>query len=105
MGTQVPKGLGIGLMVVGVPLILWSAAGSRTELDALEAQTGTREARVERCLALVHEHRAAAPADQLPLCNCIVDRADERGIDSSFGGYDQDGIEAVIKSCSWELGL
>ena len=38
-GTQAPKGLGILFVFVGVPLILWDAAGTKDELDALDASS------------------------------------------------------------------
>jgi len=104
MGTQVPKGLGISVMLIGVPLILWSAGSTNAQLDALDIETSSREVRLDRCIALAGEH-GAAPKDQLPLCQCVVDKAAEWGAETRFGGYDERGIEAAVNSCAWQLGL
>jgi len=104
MGTQVPKGLGLGVLVVGTPLILWSAADTNLQLDTLNTETSSREVRIERCVKLADQY-GADRRDQLPLCECVVDKASERGIQTSYGGYEEAGVEAVIKSCTWQLGL
>lgn len=104
MGTQVPKGLGIGLMLVGVPLILRDAARTSDELNALNAEASSRESRVETCIQEIGPYDVP-PSKQQDMCNCLVDTAAERGIIKRYGSYDEAGLEKVIKSCAWELGL
>ncbi len=104
MGTRVPKGLGIGVMLVGVPLVLWSAASTSDELNALDAESSSREGRVEACIAKTG-HLGIPPARHRDMCMCVVDKAQERGVAASYGSYDEAGLEKVVKSCAWQLGL
>src|SRR5687768_9771337 len=50
-GTQAPKGFGILFVFVGVPLIVWNAAGVSGELGALDASSSSSSARIEQCIA------------------------------------------------------
>ncbi len=104
MGTQVPKRLGIGVMLVGVPLILWDASRTSDELNARNAEASSRDSRVETCIQEIGPY-GVPPSKQPYMCNCLVDTAAERAITKRYGSYDEAGLEKVIKSCAWELGL
>ncbi|WP_298467276.1 hypothetical protein [uncultured Erythrobacter sp.] len=104
MGTQVPKGLGIGMMLVGVPLVLWDASRTSDELNTLNTEASSRNSRVETCIQEIGPY-GVPPSKQPDMCNCLVDTAVERGVTGRYGSYDEAGLEKVIKSCAWELGL
>lgn len=103
MGTQVPKGFGTAFMLIGVPLILWSAMGTSSDLNKLDQQSSSREGRVNLCIerttGLVH------PGKQVEMCNCVVDEALKRGADERFGSYNEKALDSAINSCRWRLGI
>ncbi len=104
MGTQVPKWLGLGVMIVGVPMVLMDAASVSGELNELDKNSSTREARFDNCIAKTSGF-GVHPKKQVEMCNCIVDKSEARGVTGKYGSYDEEGLEAVVKSCSWEVGL
>ena len=94
MGTQIPKGLGIGVMVVGVPLILWHASNAQTELEALDSTDNRQALCVERTMDIpIPDHKRA------DVCRCVVTEAQARGLTKRFGGYDQKALEPVVGAC------
>jgi hypothetical protein len=96
--TQVPKGLGILLAIVGVPLILWDAAGTSAALDAFNATSSSNEGRTDQCMA---KTAAIAPDASIrrPVCECVADKATSRGVTMENGAYDEDLLLPIIDEC------
>lgn len=92
--AQIPGGLGILVLVVGLPIILYDAAGTNAELEQLNSE----EAREARCMQTAAEH-SLPDADREALCSCIVAEADARGLNRNQGGYDETGLNEVLQIC------
>jgi hypothetical protein len=97
-GTQAPKGFGILFVLVGVPLIIWSAAGANEDLKALNASSNTRGARVEQCVANTAEVLEDTSIRRV-VCECVVDKASARGALGDYGSYDRDALDPIIGEC------
>lgn len=97
-GTRAPKGFGILFTVVGVPLIIWSAARANSDLDALDKSRSTEEARVEQCLANTIKVLPDLSIRR-PVCECVVAKAEKRGASRRYGAYDTDALGPVIGEC------
>lgn len=97
-GTQTPKGFGILFALVGIPLIIWSAMGTREELDALNASSSTSDARVEQCLAKTAEW-VPDTSIRRPVCECVVAKATKRGAVTDYGGYDEERLGPIVDEC------
>ena len=97
-GTQVPKGFGILFVLVGIPLILWSAAGTKKDLAALDASSNAPAARIERCVAKIAEF---LPDESIrrPVCECVVAKATARGALGEYGSYDREALGPIIGEC------
>ena len=93
-GTQAPKGFGLIFAVVGVPLILWSAWGTKGELTALD----NTESRQAQCLEKT-AHLLSLRNDAEDLCHCVVLEAEKRGITQRGGAYDEDALMPVVEMC------
>ena len=97
-GTQAPKGFGLLFVFVGIPLIIWSAAGTSGELEALDASGNPTAARIEQCVA--------NPAELLPdlsirrpVCECVVGKATTRDAVEDYGSYDKAVLAPIISEC------
>jgi hypothetical protein len=97
-GTQVPKGLGIAMLIVGIPIILWNAVGVSQQLDEAKAASNSVEGRIERCMAL--------GAEELPdesirhaVCGCVVEKASASGANRDYGAYDEDLLMPIFGEC------
>lgn len=93
-GTQAPKGFALAFVFIGIPLILWSAAGSNKQMAALE----TSEARQAKCI----ENTASvdiSPELRKDLCRCVVREAERQGITGRYGSYDKDRLRPVVDKC------
>ena len=97
-GTQAPKGFGILFALVGIPLIIWSAAGTNEELKALDAASNTPGARVEQCVANTAELLADTSIRRV-VCECVVEKATARGALEDHGSYDREALEPIIGEC------
>ncbi len=97
-GTQAPRNFGILFALVGVPLIIWNAAGTRRDLDRLEAASNTQGARIEKCMANTGE---AVPDTSIRrhVCGCIVSKAAARDAFEENGSYDRKLLEPIIGEC------
>ena len=93
-GTQAPKGFGLLFILVGIPLILWSASGTNESMAALD----TREAREARCIQKI-AHVPLSPENAQAICGCTVRKAEEQGITQSGGAYDEEAIRPIVESC------
>ena len=96
--TQVPAGLGLLLAVVGVPLILWDAAGTHERIQNADAQASTPDARIEACMARTADI-VSIPEMRESVCGCIVEKAEARDANASYGSYDQAKLEPIIGDC------
>lgn len=93
-GTQAPKGFGLAFVFIGIPLILWSAAGTNKKMAKLD----TTEARQAKCI----ENTASvsiSPELRKDLCRCVVREAERRGITGPYGSYDKDRLKPVVDKC------
>ena len=93
-GTQAPKGFGLLFVLVGVPLILWSAVGTNKELAELD----TPEAREAQCRAKAADFELSEGAAE-GFCGCLVREADKRGLNREHGSYDEAGLIPVVELC------
>jgi hypothetical protein len=93
-GTQAPKGFGLVFALVGVPLILWSAWGTKDELAALDST----EARQAQCIEKT-SHLASLRNNAEDMCHCVVLEAEKRGITQRYGAYDEDALMPVVEMC------
>ena len=98
IGTQAPKGFGILFVIVGIPLILWDASGTNSELEALDASGSTESARIEVCEAKAVKLEPKSSARR-QLCGCIVKKAYERGAFKDYGAYDEGLLEPIVSEC------
>ena len=98
VATQVPKGFGLLLAAVGVPLILWDAAGTGQRIQAIDARSSTPDARLEACMTKTAD---IVSIPQMPesVCGCIVDKAEARGAYERYGSYDEAKLEPIIGEC------
>lgn len=96
--TQAPKGFGILFVLVGIPLILWNAAGTSDELDALNAKADTGGRRIEQCVANT-AGLVSDPSLRRHVCECVVAKATARGALADFGGYDEAALDPIIGEC------
>jgi hypothetical protein len=69
-GTQAPKGFGLAFVLIGVPLIFWSASGTNQKVAALD----TPESRQASCVAKV-DGLGVKGTQATEMCGCIVERA------------------------------
>lgn len=97
-GTKAPKGFGIAFILVGVPLIIWSAMGTKRDLDTLDAAANTQQARIEQCVTKI--------AEILPdmsirrhVCGCVVAKAAARKAFERQGSYDEELLGPIIGEC------
>ena len=97
-GTQASKGFGILFVLVGIPFIIWNAAGANEELAALDASSNTSGARIEQCIANTAELLPDLPIRRT-VCECVVDKATARDALDKYGSYDQDALEPIIGEC------
>lgn len=97
-GTQAPKGFLLLFVVVGIPLILWSAANTNSELQALDASSGTEAARIAACEAKMVKLQPDTSMRRR-LCGCIVGKAAERGAFRDYGSYDEASLAPAIRAC------
>ena len=93
-GTQAPKGFGILFVLVGIPLILWSAWGTNESIAALDST----EARQKQCVAKTAA-LSISPDDAESMCSCVVEEAKERGIFKPHGAYDEKALRPVVDMC------
>ena len=98
MGTQVPTWLGVGMLVVGTPLILMDAVGTSREIDALDSASSTGDARVRTCIERT-AHLISIPEMHQRVCECVVEKATARGALDSFGGYDEAKLGQITSEC------
>jgi hypothetical protein len=97
-GIQAPKGFGILFAIVGVPLIVWSAAGTRRDLERLDASSSTESARIEACVAKTAEIVPDALIRR-HVCGCVVDKAAAQGAFERYGAYDRDVLDPIVGKC------
>lgn len=97
-GTQVPKGVGIAFAVIGVPLIIMSAAGTHKELEALNASGGSEAVRVDQCIAKTMTI-VPDPSLRRAVCACVVHKAAARGGFKDFGAYDRRVLDPIADEC------
>ena len=98
IGTQAPKGFGLLFVIVGIPLILWNASGTNSELEPLDASGSTESARIEACEAKAVKLEPNSSARR-QLCGCIVKKASERGAFKDYGAYDEGLLEPIVGEC------
>jgi len=96
--TQVPKGLGIAIAIVGLPLILWDAAGTSDKLNDLRAASNSDERRIEQCMTKTAEMIPDASIG-LTVCSCVVEKAKKRGAYTDHGSYDEALIGPIVNDC------
>ena len=97
-GTQAPKGFGILFVLVGIPLIIWSAADANSELQALKAGSNPSDARVESCVAKT-AHLVSIPSLRRDVCECVVERATEQDALGEYGSYDEAVLGPIVDQC------
>ena len=97
-GTQAPKGFGLFFLFIGIPLIIWNAAGANSELEALDASSNTTDARIEQCVANTAELVSDASVRR-QVCGCVVGKAAARGALEEYGSYDSDALDLIIAEC------
>jgi hypothetical protein len=97
-GTQAPKGFGLLFVFVGIPLIIWNAAGTNRELEALDASSNTSGARIEQCIANTAE-LAPDLSIRRAVCECVVAKATARGALEKYGSYDRDALDPIVGEC------
>lgn len=98
-GTQAPKGFALLFIVVGIPLIIWSATNTNAELEALDASSSTEQSRLAACEAKTVKLRSD-PTMRRRLCGCIVSKAAERGAFKDYGSYDEALLAPVVSECA-----
>ena len=96
--ARTPKILGILFAIVGIPVIVWDAAGTHSDLKSLNNTSGLDDARIAACEAksVAFERDPSARRD---LCACIVRTAKNRGAFRDYGGYDERMLEPIINQC------
>ncbi|OWQ91741.1 hypothetical protein [Sphingopyxis witflariensis] len=97
-GTQVPKGFGLLFAIVGIPLIVWDAAGTSNEMEALDASSSTENARIEACVTTAVKSGPDLSTHR-QICGCIVKKAAERGAFKDYGAYDDALLEPIVDEC------
>jgi hypothetical protein len=97
-GNQAPKGFGILFVLVGIPLIIWSAADANSELQALKAGSSPSGVRVESCVAKT-EGLISIPGLHRDVCECVVENATEQDALGDYGGYDKAALGPIIDQC------
>lgn len=97
-GTQAPKGFGLLFVFVGIPLIIWSAAGTNEEMNALDASSNPTAARVEQCIANTAELQPDLSIRR-SVCECVVDKATARDAFDRYGSYDRDALGPILGEC------
>ena len=98
-GTQAPKGFALLFIVVGIPLILWSAAGTNSELEAFDASSSTEQARIEACETKTIKLQSD-PTMRRRMCGCIVRKATERRALKDYGAYDEALLAPIVSECA-----
>jgi hypothetical protein len=91
---QVPAFLGIGLAVVGIPLILMDARGTHQQIAALESN----ETRQARCMQKV-AHLDLVASESEGLCDCIVTQSEKLGAHGPAGSYDERALKPIVDRC------
>lgn len=96
--AQAPKGFGLLFVIVGIPLIIWNAAGTGREMEALDASGSTEVERIEACVAKAakFEPDLATPRQT---CGCIVKKAAERGAFKEYDAYDENLLAPIVGEC------
>lgn len=94
-GIHAPKGFGLMFVLVGIPLILWSAWGTNRQLTSLDST----EARQKQCIARAGELSIAGDEAQ-SFCSCLVSRAKSAGILKRHGGYDEKALKPIVDACA-----
>lgn len=97
-GTQAPKGFGLLFAIVGIPLIVWDAAGTSNELEALDASSSSENARIKACVTKTAKFGRDVSTHR-QICGCIVKKAAERRAFKDYGAYDEALLEPIISEC------
>ena len=97
-GTQAPKGFALLFVIVGIPLIVWSATSTSSKLETLDASSSTENARLAACEVKTVKFQSDASMRR-QLCGCIVKKAAERRVFKDYGAYDEALLTPIIGEC------
>lgn len=101
--TQAPTGFGVLFAIVAVPLIVWSAAGTKRDLETLDGSSNAHKGRIEKCVANTAEF-VPNSSMRRQVCGCVVDKAAARGAFERYGAYDKESLDPIVGQCLRGVG-
>ena len=102
MGKHVPKAVGLAIIAVATPLIIWDA--SRTSDALSELDSNAHASRYETCRDKSHE-LGLTPHKAQPFRSCVTNEVKKRGAERRYGSYDAAAIIDITHICAAAAGL
>ena len=93
-GKHVPKSVGLAILAVATPLIIWDASRTSDALDELDRDA--HASRYEVCRDKSHELGLPLHKAQ-PFCRCVTNEAKKRGAERVYGSYDDAPITDITR--------